>query len=321
MGIWIAQNLGANISQIVTADDAQDEAIRSLERGNVEPTTKPAGLLHDTLVTAILSSTGASGLGLAEVIARWNGSAWTLFCDPLQRQVNAGGTIPYVADQPMGSHKFTGLSAGSAAGHSVRYEQVILTSGANAFAANQSMGGNKITSLGTPTADADAATKLYVDSAVPVYPCSHWYNTNRDELGNGKPVVVRQFDDQTDTYTEVGFVPRRLRLRLTGTFRRQSDNDATNGIIVDGLELDVWRWNEDATGGDDGTWDEVMIGTVDGPISGTMEVWVKWKYSPGALGFYVYFIDGSGDWFNLRKTGDAGVDGTIQAQAFFGDGT
>ena len=35
----------------------------------------------------------------------------------------ADGTVTFTADQPMGSHKLTGLSAGSAAGHSVRYDE------------------------------------------------------------------------------------------------------------------------------------------------------------------------------------------------------
>jgi hypothetical protein len=37
--------------------------------------------------------------------------------------------------------------------------------GTNAATANISLGGNKITNLGTPTANTDAATKAYVDSA------------------------------------------------------------------------------------------------------------------------------------------------------------
>lgn len=43
---------------------------------------------------------------------------------------------------------------------------VIVAAGTNAFTANQSVGGFKLTNLGTPTANGDAATKSYVDSAV-----------------------------------------------------------------------------------------------------------------------------------------------------------
>jgi len=38
--------------------------------------------------------------------------------------------------------------------------------GSVAFTGNQSLGGNRITSLGTPTSDLDAATKVYVDTQV-----------------------------------------------------------------------------------------------------------------------------------------------------------
>ncbi len=62
------------------------------------------------------------------------------------------------------TRKITNLAAGTTAGDAVRYEQAILASGANAFAANQSFGGFKATNLADPTANQDAATKAYVDS-------------------------------------------------------------------------------------------------------------------------------------------------------------
>src|SRR4051812_21701086 len=51
----------------------------------------------------------------------------------LSTAVYKDGQQTITADLPMASHKLTGLSAGSAAGHSVRYEQI---SGAIAPAAN-----------------------------------------------------------------------------------------------------------------------------------------------------------------------------------------
>lgn len=44
--------------------------------------------------------------------------------DALSDSININGTKPFAADQPMGSHKLTGLSAGASNGDSVRYEQL-----------------------------------------------------------------------------------------------------------------------------------------------------------------------------------------------------
>ena len=74
------------------------------------------------------------------------------------------GSRTYTSNQPMGSNKLTGLSAGSSAGDSVRYEQAILASGANAFAAAQSMGGFKLTNVADPSASQDAVTLSYFNA-------------------------------------------------------------------------------------------------------------------------------------------------------------
>lgn len=78
--------------------------------------------------------------------------------------VLVNGTRAFTANQPMGGFKLTGLAAGSGAGDSVRYEQVILASGANAFAAAQSMGGFNLTNLADPLSGQDAVTLAYMNA-------------------------------------------------------------------------------------------------------------------------------------------------------------
>lgn len=60
------------------------------------------------------------------------------------------------ANIAMGGFKLTGLAAGTGAGNSVRYEQVGLLSGANAWAANQPMVGFKFTGLAAGSANGDS---------------------------------------------------------------------------------------------------------------------------------------------------------------------
>lgn len=68
------------------------------------------------------------------------------------------GTNTPSANQPMGANKLTGLGAGSTAGDSVRYEQVALLDGSQAFTGAQSGV--------TPTATGHLTTKGYVDGLV-----------------------------------------------------------------------------------------------------------------------------------------------------------
>lgn len=57
------------------------------------------------------------------------------FATGLSNAVTKDGQTTITADLPMASHKFTGLSAGSAAGHSVRWEQVLLNAGVGGWTA------------------------------------------------------------------------------------------------------------------------------------------------------------------------------------------
>jgi hypothetical protein len=163
MGIYQRQNLGTNISTIVSFDDSQDESMRSYERGSTEPTITPTGLLWDCTDSTLLTSLGLSGV--SEAMLRWDGSDWTVHAIVGTPALAANGKVALTANLPAGGYKVTGLAAGSANGDSVRYEQVLLLAGGT-MAGNIAMVGNRVTGLGAPSSANDAARKTDVDGKV-----------------------------------------------------------------------------------------------------------------------------------------------------------
>lgn len=297
-GPYQQQSLGAALSTVVATDDTQDEAMRSMERGSSEPTIKPAGLLWWCSNGTILSSVGVGVPSAVQTdgmaLLRWNGSAWKYVC-PEQPLLDAAG-----------KQKWLG------------------TIDAN---------GQQLDNLPFPATD-DAPWRKG-DVVRTIYPCSHWYQTNRDTLANSKPIVVQQEASQDATYTEVERVPRRLRIRLTGEFRAQSGNalwGSSGDIQANGLEFEVYRWNAQTAGGDAGTEGSILAATITHVGSGRkVDIYVEWKYAEGppgeedTLGFYLRFIGGGSGftttWLNIKKIGDSGTDGVVQAQAWYGEGT
>jgi len=61
------------------------------------------------------------------ISSTWANNTFSDIASALSSAVLKDGTQTITADLPMSSHKLTGLSAGSAAGHSLRYEQVFTT--------------------------------------------------------------------------------------------------------------------------------------------------------------------------------------------------
>src|SRR5690606_7668234 len=86
---------------------------------------------------------------------------WQLLLDPEAVQLNASGTVPMAAALPMGGNKLTGLAAGTEAGDSVRWEQVLkLDMGGgtgNIMAADLNMGSQPRRNTGTALDPGDAA--------------------------------------------------------------------------------------------------------------------------------------------------------------------
>ena len=309
MGLWAPQSLGSSLSSMAVTDDAQDEAIRSHERGSTAPTSKPTGLLWDCTDSSTLSG---AGLPSGDGMLRWNGSAWTGLMDLTQKQVNAGGTVTYGANQPMGGYIHTGLGAGSASGHSVRYEQVLLRSGANAMTGNLDAGSYQITNLAAPSSSSHAARLADIPTAIG----KAWFNNNRDAAGSSKPVKTRTGSGDTTNFCESGFIPRKFTVRLGGTARR-IDTDGSTGLDFTGDEFEFTVWPADATGGDTGQEYPYRFHRATNGSGVNLDFYVEQK-SGSPEGFYVYFlygttIGGPGTVYSrIAKTGDSATDGTIQ---------
>jgi len=124
MGIW-TPNTPGSLSDILTGDDAQDEAMRSFEHGSTEPATKVPGLLWSCTNSSVLT-----GLGLStHALLRWNGSAWQKFLPGF------GGVLPFVAGgfMDLGGAVPSNLGAPSSANHAARNGDVLKKDGSVAL--------------------------------------------------------------------------------------------------------------------------------------------------------------------------------------------
>lgn len=281
-----------NVSDLPAELNTRLDEIRRLERSaNASaPSVKPTGLWWNRTDEA----------SLGDAIMRWNGSAWTVLMDPEAAQLNAAGTVALAADLPAGGFKLTGLGAGTANGHSVRYEQVVLRSGALALTGNLDCGGQRLTNLGAPTADTDALRRMDAGSV---------FKTNRDA---SLPLKIQLASDPSGTFCELGFVPRRVTLLMAGQIRTQSGNNAVGSPVDTTLSPVVFaRYDGDATGG---YTPPTSLNVATG--QGTTQYVVEWKFT-NPQGFFLRIAASTGTlatphaW--LRNPSNSAVDAAIQA--------
>lgn len=159
MGVYQNLTTGVNLSQMITQIELRNEAMRSHERGTTTPPNPVAGGLW---VRTDYPTIGES------IVYRTAGGVFTLLMDPDFAQINAGGTVPFAANQGMGGFKLTGLAAGTGNGDSVRFEQPLMRAGGQ-MTLNTGvidMNNSPITGLPGPTDGLHAARKFYVDAQV-----------------------------------------------------------------------------------------------------------------------------------------------------------
>jgi hypothetical protein len=285
MPTYQTQNLGASISGVVQADDGQDAAIRSFERGNTEPGVREVGLLWLCTDTTRLSSLGLSSV--PEAFLQWTGSAWRVFAVTGSPQLNAAGTVQPTADLPMNSRKLTNLGAGTNPNDSVRRAQVVLLDGSQAFTGAQSMGGFKLTNLAAPTNPNDAARLADLASAVGVPRKLRLVNSDSTELFTKHPFggTISQF---TRRFHQMPGNVKPRHVRGVFKFRANlSTNYARVGILDPAGNFDVPLWEPQSDNGATFSIDET-VGMCRGYVSsGTWaveNVRLRWSYVPSPLG-------------------------------------
>ena len=217
MAIYALTSLGSNLSALVTNIQAQQDSIRSLERGTVTPNVLVTGLLFNRTDRVVIG----------EAIERYNGSAWTLLLDPEHAQLNAGGTVVPTVNLPMGGFKITGLAPATANGDAARYEQVLHRNGALAATGTLNMGGQKISSLGAPIVNGDAAR---IQDCQPNNACL----INRDENPTQELAADHAGSFQTgpESATGVREMPLMVAVRASGEVRFQSDNSLLGTLTL-----------------------------------------------------------------------------------------
>jgi len=104
----------------------------------------------------------------------------------------------------------------------------ILTDGSNAFDGNLNMGGNRITNLGTPTANDNAVTKLYVDSRLGSLEVPGFTRWSLTAVGGETTLSGAGTTGGTLTYSA-----NREQVYLNGAqLQRDTDYTANNGTSV-----------------------------------------------------------------------------------------
>lgn len=317
MAVYGQQNLGSNLSTFAGTDDAQDEAIRSHERGSVAPTIKPNGLVWFSTDATSITGAGFGG-GVSEAALRWDGSDWVGLMDLAEKALNAGGTVAWEADQDADGHMLVGLIPGTDPDHSAAVGQVLLLDGSNPMAGDLDMDGNLITGLADGVADDDAATV----GQLPVNGANIYHNNNRNTGGGGDPVVWKTTNGDVANYMQIDFRPKFFVIRTEGRFRNVSDNSDHGGLNSSGNgDETTFVWAPlDSTGGDDGrplpynfkTW-----------ISGGgyyVRGWVDYDSGTGRLtieykGYINSSLGGYDEHQNVRNDSSSGVDGTVQILA------
>lgn len=283
--LYQQQNLGDSISQVVSFDDRQDEAIRTLERGSTAPGVLAPGVRWISTNSTTISNAAPAGALVGthnEAILLWNGTAWKYLEDVRHPQLNAGGTVAMVAALNLGGQRIENMAAGTANSHAVRRDQVVLRDGSQGLTAHWNVGGYRLQGLGAPVDPNDAVRLADLGNTAGMAKGALFQNSDGGELFSKNPAggpnstVVHRLAQTT-------FRPRRVRGMIKARLRDSTDF-TDRGLIS--ATFDVAAWAPQADNG--ATFTALHGGTINtqgGPVA------LTWECAPalvGVLGGTVY---------------------------------
>lgn len=151
MPLYSAITTAADLSQLVALLAAQDEAIRSLERGATAPGAATAGALWNR------TDHGYAG-GAGDAVYRSNGTSYSFLLDPRHAQLNAGGTVSLTGPLNFGGQKGTNAADGTSPTDLATVGQVAAL--ASAWTGDVDGGGHELRNLGAPAASDQSAARV-----------------------------------------------------------------------------------------------------------------------------------------------------------------
>jgi hypothetical protein len=323
MGAYVGTPVGTTLADLAGVIRQQHESLMSVQFGNVEPTVKPIGTIWHCTLGSVLTTVGAPP-GTTAAMVRWNGTVWVYMFRMDQAVLNANGSVPLAGSFNCGNQRMFNLGAASFADDAVRMDQTVLRSGANAMTGSLNMNGQAIVNLPAPSAPThplrlgDVAAFAVTD-----------YRTNRAATN---PLVLQDEANQSATFCRIGFVPREVRVRLSGRLWRQSTNAADGSGDIASWEATLHRWDDQTAGGDAGT---AVFAAAEIPesvrsgasTSGRVFLLLQWNNAatPADRGFWLRlrrttpFIPpnspDSGTWLELRNPADTNEDGVVHAMS------
>lgn len=319
---YTATTVGLPISDLETNDGTQDEAMMSFQRGNVAPVDgKPVGVPWQCTDGSTLTAAGTPS-GQTEAVLRWNGTAWTYWfaSTPL---LSADGRVALTGAFNAGNQRIFNLLAGSSADHAVRLDQVVLRSGANTMTGPLDMNSQRIRNLVAPV-NADEPLRLADAGAFSNF-------THRTNRSASNPLVIQLESNQAATFCPLGFIPRKVRVRISGRLWNQSTNSGDGTGAIDApFEVELFRWQDDSAGGDSGT-AAIAVAAIPASVrsgnvwAGTLSIVLQWRddANPANRGFFLRLRKtpgtspgDSGDWLTVKNASNTSVDGVVQVLAW-----